>query len=229
MGFSLGSVIGSVGNIANGLLDFGSQTTSTEKAKSSKTGKTDSNQVFNTLTEYLTGGQQTQLDQLLTMLLGSALTPDKTTFSKDAAIHDSQGAIADIFRQFQQLVIPQNANAQNQSGGYNSTAVNQLNSQGYSDAVSKAGALVLDTINKYATLGQNQQQLDINSILNAFQIARGATEKKTGNIKTTGTSQETGTGINSTVGTDQNRGFIGQGYTGFLNLLTGGGKSGGTT
>ena len=76
-------------------------------------------------------------------------------FSKPNAIMDAQGAIASIFRDYQNTALPEIYQAQNSSGGYNASTGQLLANDAFAAANAKGAAVMLDTIQKYRTLQQN--------------------------------------------------------------------------
>ena len=76
-------------------------------------------------------------------------------FSKPNAIMDAQGAIASIFRDYQNTALPEIYQAQNSSGGYNASTGQLLANDAFASANAKGAAVMLDTIQKYRTLQQN--------------------------------------------------------------------------
>lgn len=95
---------------------------------------------------------------------GSNILKDNQAYSKSAAISDSQGAIAELFRQFRNDSLPAIYQQQSNSGGYNSTTGQLLANDAFASTVSKGAALQLDTIQKYRTLQQN----DFSALANLF-------------------------------------------------------------
>lgn len=76
-------------------------------------------------------------------------------FSKPNAIMDAQGAIASIFRDYQNTALPEIYQAQNSSGGYNASTGQLLANDAFAAANAKGAAVMLDTIQKYRALQQN--------------------------------------------------------------------------
>lgn len=87
------------------------------------------------------------------------------SFSKEAAIRDSQGAITEIFNNYKTTDLPKIFSGQISSGGYNSTSHQMLANDAFAQATAKGAALRTDTILKYANA--RRQELDpLISLLN---------------------------------------------------------------
>lgn len=86
--------------------------------------------------------------------LADILSQTTSQYSKGSAIADSQGAVAEIFNQFKNSALPEIYQAQAGSGGYNSSTGQLLANDAFASANTKAASLVLDTINKYRGIQQ---------------------------------------------------------------------------
>jgi len=171
---------------------------------SSSSGTTSQDQAIKgttstTGTELLSGSnldpQSMQALQNLLGMLGTKVSaPTSPEFSKSAAISDTQGLIEAIFKEYENK-LPSIFAAENASGLTRSTDTQKVVNQAFSDAVSKSAGLALDTITKYAGLGQNQQQIDLKGLLEAFGIAKGATTSATKTTDSLETVDKTSTSV----------------------------------
>lgn len=164
---------------------------SIQSGKSSTSGNasgTTTNRAFD-------AASKTQLDQLTARLLGNTLDGPDAMFSKEAAQKDSRATVEQIFKDFKQTALPNILSLQGQSGTYSNTAVVGLADNAYAETVGKAGALVLDTINKYAAIQQQGQQLDTASLLGALQLQRDAFNVQDVTQSSTSRSKSKNTGL----------------------------------
>lgn len=127
-----------------------------------------------TTTKAFDAASKNQLDSLTALLLGKTTAGPDAAFSKEAAQADSRATVEQIFKDFKQSTLPNILSLQGQSGTYSNTAVAGLANDAYAQTVGKAGALVLDTISKYANIQQQGEQLDTASLLGALQLQRDA-------------------------------------------------------
>ena len=126
---------------------------------------------------------------------GTNVLKDNQAYSKSAAIADSQGAIAELFRQYRNDSLPAIYQQQSNSGGYNSTTGQLLANDAFASTVSKGAALQLDTIQKYRTTQQN----DFSALANLFnayrQTSGGESAASTTNAAANAKSNDALTGI----------------------------------
>lgn len=141
-----------------------------QSGKSSTTGSSSGT----TTTRAFDATAKTQLDQLTAMLLGKTTQGPDAAFSKEAAQADSRATVEQIFKDFKRSTLPNILSLQGQSGTYSNTAVAGMANDAFAQTIGKAGALVLDTIGKYAGIQQQGEQLDTASLLGALQLQRDA-------------------------------------------------------
>lgn len=138
--------------------------------KSSTTGTSSGT----TTTRAFDAAAKNQLDQFTAQLLRQVQGGPDAAFSKEAAQLDARATVDQIFKDFQRDALPNILSLQGQSGTYSNTGVQGLANDAYAQTVGKAGALVLDTIAKYAGIQQAGEQLDTASLLGALQLQRDA-------------------------------------------------------
>ena len=112
-----------------------------------------------------------------------------TQFSKDAAITDAQGAVADTIKTALQQGAPAIETNTKQSGGYNSTSAQLLGDDLTARAAAAGQKTLLDTITSYANAGAQQ----VNAASQAVDATKGTTATTTGNT-VTGDSSTSGKG-----------------------------------
>lgn len=129
----------------------------------------------------------------------AAVGANNGQYTKQQAIDDSQGLIGQIFQQYKNNDLPTIFNAQNASGGYNSTTGQLMANDAYGNAVNKSAQAVQQNIQNYAAItdasnktAQNQQSLDLTSLLTALGAARGDVNNTTTD---TTTQQKTDTSM----------------------------------
>lgn len=161
----------------------GSFSAGLDRSKSSTSGSstgTTTNRAFDAVAK-------NQLDQFTAQLLAQVSGGPDAAFSKEAAQVDARATVEQIFTDFQRDALPNILSLQGQSGTYSNTAVQGLVNDAYAQTVGKAGALVLDTITKYAGIQQQGEQLDTASLLGALQLQRDAFNVQ--DVKQTATSR----------------------------------------
>jgi hypothetical protein len=95
---------------------------------------------------------------------GGFLSDSQNLYSKNAAVRDSQGLIASIFRDYKNTALPQIFNAQNSAGGYGSSTGQLLANDAFGAATAKASEAVLKNINDYRKI----QQQDYGALADLF-------------------------------------------------------------
>lgn len=96
-----------------------------------------------------------QLLAAISQYMKGPLAQSSQEYGKQAAIADSRGLVSSIFREYQNEALPQIMQMEAGSGGYNSSTGQLLANDAFAGAVSKSQAAVLDTINKYRAIEQN--------------------------------------------------------------------------
>lgn len=139
---------------------------------------------------------------------GNATAPQNSQYTKDQAIADSQGLVGQIFNQYSKTALPTIFSTQNSSGGYNSTSGQLLANDAFGKATADAASAVQQNIKDYAAISnsntqtaQNQQSLDLTSLLAALGVAKGATQTSNTDVNTTTNTQ--------TQQTSDNKGILG--------------------
>lgn len=94
------------------------------------------------------------INQFMSSILGNTASQ----YSKQAAMNDVQGAIANLFREYSIKALPTIFQAEASSGGYNSTTGQLLANDAYAATVSKGAQLMIDAIDKYRRLQQGDYQ-----------------------------------------------------------------------
>lgn len=134
----------------------------------------------------------TGLDQYITNILGGT-----SLYSKDAAILDAQGAVANLFNQYKNNTLPEIYQAQNLSGGYNGSTSQLLANDAFAATTAKAAALNLDAIQKYRKIQQDDYTILaqlISSIKGASSPGRGADSATSGLL-----GQAVGSGVGAII------------------------------
>lgn len=101
-------------------------------------------------------------DQLIKLLADD-------TFSKENAIKDSEGAIAELFKQYSVTDLPKIFSSQINSGGYNSTGHQLLANDAFANTAAKGAALRSKAILDYASARRNQLDPLISLLNNDFE------------------------------------------------------------
>jgi hypothetical protein len=73
-----------------------------------------------------------------------------TSYTRESAIKDSEGAVADLFKQYSITDLPKIYSNQNSTGGYNSTGHQLLANDAFASTVAKGAALRQKAIVDYA-------------------------------------------------------------------------------
>lgn len=104
------------------------------------------------------GGEETiGRDQLLAAINQYSnvnLAQSNSLYGKEAAINDSMGLINSIFKEYQNVALPNIHQAGINSGGYNSTTGQLLANDAYAATTNKAAATVLQAIKEYRGIEQ---------------------------------------------------------------------------
>jgi hypothetical protein len=95
------------------------------------------------------------------------LTDD--TFSKANAIKDSEGAVAELFKQYSITDLPKIFSSQISSGGYNSTGHQLLANDAFANTAAKGAALRSKAVLDYASARRNQLDPLISLLNNDFE------------------------------------------------------------
>ena len=89
-------------------------------------------------------------------------------YSRENAIGDANGVVANIFRQYKNTDLPQIFQAQNTSGGYNGTTTQLLANDAFASANAKAADAVLKNIIDYRRLQQGDYTTFAQLMTSAF-------------------------------------------------------------
>lgn len=155
--------------------------------------KTSASEQSTSTTTKMDAASKKILDELTASLQGQ-LPLVGAEYSRDNAIKDSQGIIANIFNQFKTQDLPQIAGAMGAAGVYDSTAGQNLANEAFGKATANSAQAVLDNILKYAGLKQQDQQLTLSGLLQALTLQQGATS--TTSTNSTGTSKSSALNFN---------------------------------
>lgn len=108
------------------------------------------------------------------------------SFSKESAIQDSEGAIAELFRNYSNAELPKIFSSQVSSGGYNSAGHQLLANDAFANTAAKGAALRSKTILDYATARRNQLDPLISLLNNDFESSSSGYGYNLSNSNTTG-------------------------------------------
>lgn len=164
------------------------------KAGASQKGSTASSTEVTTMT----GQQQGQFQNILDQLTNRVSNPSQQ-YSKENAMLDAsyvaQNAANEVMKG-----VPQILSQASSSGAYSATGSQALINDLAQKATAVKAQTILDQINKYAQLDQQQNATNLSAILQAFQIASNSTKKE----KSTGDTSGSSIGLRNTAG---NSGF----------------------
>lgn len=135
-----------VGSVASGMI-------SSAMADDSSGGQLSDNQVI--------GSEE--LLRAIRQYSAQNLSTSQSEYSKQQAIADSQSIVAGLFNTYRNTDLPQIYSAESSSGGYNNTTSQLLANDAYASTLTKASGLILDTIQKYR--GLQQQDYNVMSAL----------------------------------------------------------------
>lgn len=119
-----------------------------------------------------------QLTELLGLFSGEL--EGESEFTRERALQDVRGLVDATFQEYAQDYLPQVLSAQSSTGGFSSTAAQELADRGYSDAVQRGSQLQLSAIAEYAGLANQQRQTSLSGLQSALQGLLGARETTTG-------------------------------------------------
>lgn len=120
-------------------------------------------------------------------------------FSRDNALADATGVVANIFNKYKQQALPQIANLMTDAGVYNATAGQNLANEAFGAATANASQAVLDNVLKYAGLKQQDQQLTLSGLLQALSLEQNAVSTTTGRSSGTSSGTQFGGGLSGTI------------------------------
>jgi len=166
-----------------------------EQAKAAKAGRagTGSSSGTSDLTT-MTGQQQLQFQNILDQLTNKVSNPSQQ-YSKENAMLDAsyvaQNAANEVMKG-----VPQILSQASSSGAYSATGSQALINDLAQKATAVKAQTILDQINKYAQLDQQQNATNLSAILQAFQIASNSTKKEVTSGKTSGLMSGGATGQN---------------------------------
>lgn len=135
---------------------------SSKKGSSSST--TNASSQSTSTTQRLDDSQLTLINQLVNQLAGNIQGGGPVGYSKQDAISDTQGAIANLFRTYQNTVLPKIYGASSKAGAYNSTSQQLLANDAFAATTAQGAALQQQAISDYAKLGQSQQSLTLQGL-----------------------------------------------------------------
>lgn len=162
------------------------------KTRSSSTSTTTGTNV----TIGMDAASKKRLDDFMGLLMGrvSGGTGEDPRYSKEAAISDSQGMVASIFDRYRKDALPDIFSSQGRAGAYNNTSAQLMANDAFAQANTAAAGVVMDTIVKYAQLGQQEEGQDFETLLNIFGLQNKAYSKEIIDQTTTenGTSRTSG-------------------------------------
>lgn len=174
-----------VGNLLN---DNGSASTNT--SSSSGMGENSSSS-----SRSISGAGSAARNTSYNSLLGLLSNDD---FSKQSAIDDSEGAIAELFKNYSNTELPKIFSSQISSGGYNSAGHQLLANDAFANTAAKGAALRSKTILDYAGARRNQLDPLISLLNNDFESSSSGYGYNLSNSK----GAATGATPASTKGTD---------------------------
>jgi hypothetical protein len=141
------------------------------------------NKIFGTQTsgtETTSPGNDAQA--LIQQFLARALPGiDSGQYSKEAAIKDSSGLVDQIMKQFTEGGLPQIYQAQQNSGGYNSTTAQLMSNDAVSRAAAAGAAATSKTITDYSQIQQQQKESLLKLVLGMLTASRTTTKAQTNN------------------------------------------------
>lgn len=121
-------------------------------------------------------------DELLKLL-----TED--SFSRENAIKDTDGAIAELFKNYSVTDLPKIFSSQISSGGYNSTGHQLLANDAFANTAAKGAALRSKTIMDYAAARRNQLDPLISLLNNDFESSNASYGYSLANSNATGAAK----------------------------------------
>ena len=128
----------------------------------------------------------------LTSFLSTTLPSSGQQFSRENAVADAQGVIANIFNQYKTTALPQIAMGMQGAGVYNATAGQNLANEAFGKATSDSAAIVMDNISKYMNLAQQDKNMSLSALLNALTLQKEAYQTSTENSVGSATSKSHG-------------------------------------
>lgn len=112
-------------------------------------------------------------------LLGTA-TKDASAaggqYSKDQAVADSQGLVANLFKQYSQVALPQILSKQGATQGYDSTTAQLLANDAFSSTIAKAADVQAGMISSYAATESTKKKVANESIATLLQTLLASKE-----------------------------------------------------
>lgn len=149
----------------------GSKYTSSESnTRSSSEGSESST----TSTRRLSDGQVAELSRTMSRLQRDVDQFDKA-YSKQAAIQDSKGLVADIFKQYRETDLPNILQAQSNAGAYSNTGSQLLANDAFARTTSAASSAVLQAIQSYAGIQAERRNVSsqaLSTVLSGLLAAR---------------------------------------------------------
>lgn len=105
----------------------------------------------------------------LDKFMADILSQTNDQYSKQAALSDTQGTVANLFREYSNTAVPQIFQMENTSGGYNSTTGQLMANDAFASTLSKAAAVQSEAILNYRKI----QQGDYSTLGNLVASIRG--------------------------------------------------------
>jgi len=151
----------------------------------SGSGKSTTSSSTSTIVTAMDAASKAQLDELTSLLLGK-VGAGSTGFSKADAVSDVAGTVRNIFDTFRNEALPKIFDAGGSAGVFNSTSLQRMADQAYGKAVGEAAAVTMDAVKSYAGIAQQEEQLQLQGLLDAFGLQADAykTEASTGTSST---------------------------------------------
>lgn len=160
--------------------------------KSKSKSSTSAASTSTTTAKKFDAGSKTVLDDLMTFLQGG-LPAAGGQFSRENAITDSNALVKSLFDQFQTTALPQIAMGMQGAGVYNATAGQQLANDAFGKTTAAASQAVMQNIQSYAKLAQEDKNLTLNGLLNVLGLQKEAYGTQTTNEVGTSTTKNSGT------------------------------------
>lgn len=126
-----------------------------------------------------------------TEYLSSQAMDEEGAFTKEQAVADANGLVTSIFNKYAQETLPQIYSAGQSSGVFNSTVQQNMANDAYSQAVADAASAVVQNISNYAKISTTKRGQELNALIQAFNVQKGAVTQATGSTDTTGQFQNT--------------------------------------
>lgn len=101
--------------------------------------------------------------------MAGILSQTNDQYSKQAAIGDTQGMVANLFREYSNTVVPQIFQMENTSGGYNSSTGQLMANDAFASTLSKAAEVQMNAVQNYRKL----QQGDYSTLAQLVSSVRG--------------------------------------------------------